>query len=551
VKNKQLPDAMQILDLINTVQDATIQMHYACLNGDCESFESLSEDIKLAFQSFMPSIQVNSRIQTLYLACESIADSLERIIILHTANPLKCAQKIEFELLPLLRTFYSNFYFYEIASFDDGLLQQYMEYDRFLLGANTYIADAEEAGSYKYELSIVIIGYNKLDYTKKCVESLLKYIPEGLSYELILLNHGSTDGTKEFFEGVAPDKQLDIFRNGGGIEAVSKIIEGKYFLIISNDVLVTENAVENLLACVKSDPLIAYVVPTTSNVSNYQSIETNAVTSEDMYLFAAQNNKLNPLRWEQRCRLCNPICIFPSNLILSSKGIVPDTYKMSEDEFLFPDDKLSFLVRKCGLKLILANDSYCYHFGSVTLKEQGHGTDDYLLNGRITFKKAFGIDPWGKGFCHDPALFKGLNITKRNNAKILGVSPGMGSNPLKAKAMLREQGSINIKIFLATDEENLQVDYETYTEPDFIEIVPVSEFTSVFREEMFDYIFVETAIGHDDIDTFIKRLLPDGKLSIWYSDPEASEIPINKATPEIIPTRLYQSGVWHIYRAIK
>jgi len=547
MNDRQLPDAMQILELVNTVQDAVVQMHYACLNGDSELFESLSEDINLAFQSFMPILQAHSRIRALYLTCESIVDSLERIITMHTVDPVKCAHKIEFELIPIIQTFYTNFYYYEIALFDDGLLKQYMERDRFLLGGNTYIDHAEEEGNYKYDLSIIVLGYNKLEYTRMCVESLLKYIPEDLNYELILINHGSNDGTKEFFEEVAPDKQLDIFRNGGGLEALSRIIEGKYFLSISNDVLVTEGAIENLLACVKSDPLIAFVVPTTPNVSNFQSLETDAATLKDMYLFAAKNNKLNPLRWEQRCRLCNPISMLPSNLILSTKGIVIDTYKLSEDEFLFPDDRLSLLIRKRGLKMMLANDAYCFHFGSVTLKEQGHGDDDYLLNGRITFKKVFGVDPWNKGFCHDPALFKSLNIKKKNGARILGVSPGMGSNPLKAKAMLRELGSENIKMFLTSDEEQFQVDYETYTDPGLIKITSASEFTSVFAGEMFDYIFVETDIGHDGIDTLIKRLLPDGKLSVWYIDPETAETPTNKAKPEIVPSGLYKSGVWHIY----
>jgi len=66
-----------------------------------------------------------------------------------------------------------------------------------------------------------------------CLENLLKdlqQLPEEITYELILINHGSTDGTKEFFEQVGPHKQMDIEVNGGGMEALRRIMEGKYFL---------------------------------------------------------------------------------------------------------------------------------------------------------------------------------------------------------------------------------------------------------------------------------------------------------------------------------
>ena len=47
-------------------------------------------------------------------------------------------------------------------------------------------------------VSIIIPCFNAVEYTKQCMESVL--IHTNVNYELILINNGSTDGTKEYFE---------------------------------------------------------------------------------------------------------------------------------------------------------------------------------------------------------------------------------------------------------------------------------------------------------------------------------------------------------------
>ena len=537
-------EMQQILDLISITQSAAIELHKACNINERSAFETLSDDIHMVYQTITPLIKNSSKIRGLSLTCESIVDSLKRIVALFLFDRVKCSHKIEYELLPLIEIIYMNFYFYEIASKDEELLKQYLEQDRFSLGANSYIDDSEEAGIYKYDISICILAFNKLDYTKLCVESLLKHIPKGLSYELILTNHGSTDDTKSYFESIAPHKQLDILKNGGGFEAIMKIPEGQYILSISNDILVTENAIENMLACIKSDPLIAYVVPSTPNISNLQAIPANYTSIDEMYEFAAKNNQQNPLKWEQRTRLCDPIAMLSSKHILSSEGILPYTHKITgDDTFIFPDDKLAYFLRKKGLKMMLAKDAYCYHFGQVTIKDEVQ-SNDFYMNGRIAFHKTLKIDPWGKGFCYDFALFQNFNIQQKNDANILGVSSGMGSNPLKIKTLLRELGSKNTKLFLVTEEEHFQADYESYTESSHIEIVPISKFSVAFPEEKFDYIIVEAHLSHSDVNSFKNRLRTAGKLLVWCANSEVIDSLQKSEFLETIPSN---NGAWYIY----
>ena len=45
--------------------------------------------------------------------------------------------------------------------------------------------------------SIIILTFNKLEYTQKCIESIRKYTSKG-SYEIIVVDNDSTDVTKEW-----------------------------------------------------------------------------------------------------------------------------------------------------------------------------------------------------------------------------------------------------------------------------------------------------------------------------------------------------------------
>ena len=49
------------------------------------------------------------------------------------------------------------------------------------------------------KLSIITLTYNKLKYTKKYVESLFKYTKD---FELIIVDNGSTDGTREYLQSL-------------------------------------------------------------------------------------------------------------------------------------------------------------------------------------------------------------------------------------------------------------------------------------------------------------------------------------------------------------
>lgn len=487
-----------VLDLLETLQEASIQIfEYASL-CDSQSFLSLTDDMDVVLNTILSiqkasSSQLLNGYKTLELSCRSIKVSLYRIRQYYQSNRAKCAAKIEFELLPLIQEAYLRFYVQGYVAATGKGLEDYYRTAMSALSCNQYIDEAMMLGSYKYELSITVRAYNKLEYTKRCVESILKNIPDGLKYELILVDHGSTDGTREYFESLHPTKQLDIARNGGGAGAIARIVEGEFSLQVSNDVVVTPNTIQNLLTCIRSDPQIAWAVPSTPNISNLQTIPASYKTEEEFLAFARNNNCSDQNRWEQRVRLCNPIDIRRNSVFYASKGLCLNGYYHSTSTESFPDDRTSLLLRRNGYKLMLAKDAYCHHFGSVTLKNeiQKQNEQNYYLEGRKEFYRAFGVDPWGSGFCFDPVFFNRVVKDEPGHVEILGINCGLGSNSLKLKEQIKEYcHNTDVTLTNITDVSAFMEDLAGISDNAYL-VNQMKDLNTFFSDKKFKYIIWE------------------------------------------------------------
>ena len=430
---------------------------------------------------------------------KSIISSLRYILIYEKTRSNKLLSKIEFELIPLLQELKVYLFYYGKACKSEKAKNKYFNELMPKMCSNKYIDKYEKLGQYKYDLSIIVVGYNKLEYTKMCIDSLIENMPTNINYELILINHGSSDGTKEYFESLAPTKQLDILINGGGSYAISRIIEGKLFIMISNDVIIGENAINNMLKCIDSDKKIAYIVPSTPNISNCQNIDNAQYSNmEELKEFTKKNNVSNSCKWEERVRLCNPVTMGRSYLFYGSKGIFYNRYYSANDSIAFPDDKISLLLRRKGYKMILAKDAYCYHFGSVTIKDdikeisENENVNLYDI-GRKEFYDFFKVDPWGKGCCYDKEFVDNIRqrLIEKDKINILGINCGLGSNPLKVKEIYKENGfKRKINLTNITSEKNTFLDLNGISDYAY-EISDKSIVCNEIKNNKYDYIVVE------------------------------------------------------------
>ncbi|MDQ0062048.1 glycosyltransferase [Paenibacillus harenae] len=291
-------------------------------------------------------------------------------------------------------------------------------------------------------VSIVLLAYNHIDYTKLCVESILRYTSH-INYELILVNNGSSDGTRELFDSITDAKVRHLSKNVGPVNGFNEGIEaaeGKYIACVCNDFIFTPRWMDNLLACIESDETIGFVSPGASFVSNHQSISGSYTNIGEMLNFAEQYNKSDSSKWEERVRLLPCVLMVRAKLFREIGKYDPHFY-FGE----FADDDISFRIRRAGYKLVYCKDTFTYHFGSITTKDDQINNNSLSVSRQLFIDK-HGLDVWVDGV-FSSLLLDGLKLTtQRTPIAILGVHTKCGANPLQLKNRLKEQGVLEVGI---------------------------------------------------------------------------------------------------------
>ena len=295
---------------------------------------------------------------------------------------------------------------------------------------------------YPYDVSIVLCAYNKLEYTKAAIESIFAHTDFSSGrVELITINNGSDDGTREYFESLPHTKKINLKYNILSFNAAQYIVEGRYYVGYANDVIATPHWLDHLYTAIESDSYIAQVVPTCNEegVSNDQGIPVPYPNTfaglERMHTFAAAHNHMNPALWEERPVLMPFLAITRTDVY--RMGLLDPIYTRAE----FVDDDLSTLLRRTGWRQLLLKDTFMHHFGGVTL-----GADRYsrknnaLIEMRRVYYEKWGVDAWdSRGGFFDAEIFERWHAISANE-RVLVLEPRFGDLACELFNIYRHSG---------------------------------------------------------------------------------------------------------------
>lgn len=101
----------------------------------------------------------------------------------------------------------------------------------------------KKVNSDSFECSIIIPVFNQIELTKQCLTHLVEVTTE-ISYEVVIVDNNSSDGTREFLESLGGDVQ--IIRNDSNLGFAkacnqgARTAKGKYLVFLNNDTIPQE-----------------------------------------------------------------------------------------------------------------------------------------------------------------------------------------------------------------------------------------------------------------------------------------------------------------------
>ncbi len=218
--------------------------------------------------------------------------------------------------------------------------------------------------------SIIMLTFNQLDYTRKCLESIEKHTKA--RYELIIVDNGSTDGTVEFLKDYAKTRaNAELILNKenlgfarGNNQGIEKS-KGDYIVLLNNDVVVTKGWLDKMVSYMEENPDIGMAGPVSNNVSGPQKVE-DAPSGEDMdkiHAFARHISEENAGKVEDVLRLVG-FCLLIRKEVIDLIGPLDENYGSGN----FEDDDLCLRSSIAGFRHVILKDVFVHHFGSKTFE---------------------------------------------------------------------------------------------------------------------------------------------------------------------------------------
>jgi GT2 family glycosyltransferase/Flp pilus assembly protein TadD len=260
-------------------------------------------------------------------------------------------------------------------------------------------------------VSIVVVTYNQLAYTKKCISSVKQWTK--VPHRIIVVDNCSTDGTQRYLQRMAKKKVIHRLilneHNVGFPAAVNQAInvaQGQYILLLNNDTVVTLAWLERLIETAESDPRIGIVGPMSNAVSGVQR-DTTATYKDlaSMHQHAATVARVHKGEIFPFPRVAF-LCTLIKRELIEKIGGLDERFTPGN----FEDDDFCLRAQLAWYKTAVVKDVFIHHYGSKSFGAEGN--DAYTE--RIEANRKVFIDKWGA----DPIeIWKDKREFKKRNIK--------------------------------------------------------------------------------------------------------------------------------------
>ena len=230
------------------------------------------------------------------------------------------------------------------------------------------------------KFSFVIPVYNKAEYTKKCIDHLLR--DRRSDWEIIVLNNASSDSTQEMLAAYGDQiRAVDNVENLGCAGAWNQGVEmstGEWIVVLNNDVLLPKGWVDRLEQAAIKHKLDIISPAIREGADNYDLEAYSLIITQKMHSALRRGRP-------------HGICFMVKRSIFENHGAFDPVFKIGQYED-------ADFFRRCRLRKVpmaICGAAMIHHYGSLTQKllSTGSGLPPYAKINRAYYRKKWGLNP--------------------------------------------------------------------------------------------------------------------------------------------------------------
>lgn len=271
----------------------------------------------------------------------------------------------------------------------------------------------QDTAQYKKRASIIVVTYGNEDYTVGCFDSLRRTISK--DDEVVWVDNNSSKVSKNkvlawLKKHSLPQLREPIFSNRnagfiGGNRLGFAEAEGKYIVLLNNDTIVAPRWLDNMLAVFGKESDVGIVGAVSSSPHQWQgvdnlrrnlpgfqkapSLKIRKPTFRSVSRYAKELEKLFGGQYRVMRGMITFFAAVISRDLIKTVGFL-DPENLYDEMGLADDDDYSERAKEVGFKLVLALDSFVYHYHRTTFKGLDIDYKKIKLENARRFNKRWG-----------------------------------------------------------------------------------------------------------------------------------------------------------------
>jgi len=235
----------------------------------------------------------------------------------------------------------------------------------------TRAVPADELARVFPRLSVIVVTHNNRDLNRVCLESLAART-EWPNWELIVVDNGSTDGTRELLEAeekrLSPRLRVLAHAENRGFAAACNAglaaSTGDFLVLLNNDTVVTRGALTALVRHLASDASLGIVGPVTNAIANEARVDVGYADLSGLPDWARRYTREHD-RETFPIPMLALFCAALPRRVYETVGALDERFGLG----MFEDDDYCRRVAEKGFTIRCARDAFVHHWQMASFRK--------------------------------------------------------------------------------------------------------------------------------------------------------------------------------------